>query len=178
MDNKSWNEKLDEMLADLNEGNYVDQSIDEFEQTIDDNVLSVKRATRRSYNTTATNVKNTYRNVVPHINRTVEATNYPTRYAQITTCLENIVYNNYPEEKKAGYNQCIQHYLDMVHSCQSLKDVDITIVDEMKEYKAKVKTTEEDDFLRGYYDALLMVKKVLNASRLARLQELANKVGN
>lgn len=175
MDNKSWNEKLDEMLADLNDGNFVDQSINEFEKVVDDTVMSVKKATRSG---STVNVKTTYKNAVPHVNRTIEASNYTSRYSQVVTCLENIVYNNYPSEKRAGYQQCIDQYLNEIHGTNSLKQLDNQIIEEMKVYKQKVKNTEVDDFLKGYYDALLMVKKTLNASRLARLQELANKVGN
>jgi hypothetical protein len=47
----------------------------------------------------------------------------------------------------------------------------------MADYKNKVRTSNTDDYLRGYYDALLMVKKILNNSRMAKLAELANKVG-
>ena len=44
------------------------------------------------------------------------------------------------------------------------------------EIDIKSRTVTVDGFTQGYYDALLMVRKVLSNSKLARLRELSNKL--
>lgn len=177
-ENKSWNDSLDEMLTKLNNGDYIDQSVNEFKRGVDDTVIGVRKTVGKNGNTTYTTNSNVYKVVVPHINRTIENTKYPSRYQQVLTCLENIQYDQYPDDKKQGYQSCINKYIDDVKNHQnSFKALDLQIDRDMREYKSKVKTSNVDAYLQGYYDALLMIKKVLNNSKLARLQELANKVG-
>ncbi|NLZ74930.1 MAG: hypothetical protein GX914_00325 [Erysipelotrichia bacterium] len=175
MSEKPWSESLDEMLAKLNNGDFVDQSLYEFEKTINDSVLgSQKKTTKRGNVYSTTN----YKTVVPHINRTVENAKYSSRYLHIVNCLENIVYDKYPESKKEGYQKAVGYYLEEIKKHQnSLKAFDQQVNVDMATYKNKVRTSNTDDYLRGYYDALLMVKKILNNSKLAKLAELANKVG-
>lgn len=175
MSEKPWSESLDEMLAKLNNGDFVDQSLYEFEQTISDSVLGTQKTAKRANLYSTTN----YRTVVPHINREVENAKYSSRYLHIVNCLENIVYHKYPESKKEGYQKAINYYLEEIKKHQnSLKAFDQQVSIDMATYKTKVRTSNTDDYLRGYYDALLMVKKILNNSKLAKLAELANKVGN
>ncbi len=175
MSEKPWSESLDEMLAKLNNGDFVDQSLYEFEKTINDSVLGAQNKTARKGNVYSTT---NYKTVIPHIDRAVENAKYSSRYLHIVNCLENIVYNNYPESKKEGYQKAINYYLEEIKKHQaSLKAFDQQISIDMATYKNKVRTSNTDDYLRGYYDALLMVKKILNNSKLAKLAELANKVG-
>ena len=42
MSNKTWNESLDEMLAKLNNGEFANQSIKDFEKAINDSVYGSK----------------------------------------------------------------------------------------------------------------------------------------
>ncbi len=177
-ENKSWNDSLDEMLSKLNNGDYIDQSVNEFKKGVDDTVIGVRKTVNKNGKTSYTTSNSVYKIVVPHINRTIENTKYSSRYHQVISCLENIQYDNYPYDKKEGYDACIEKYINDVKTHQnSFKAIDQQIDSDMKEYKSKVKASNVDAYLQGYYDALLMVKKVLNNSKLARLQELANKVG-
>lgn len=166
---------MDEMLAKLNNGDFVDQSLYEFEKTINDSVLGARyQSTRKGSTYSTTN----YKTVVPHIDRAVENAKYSSRYLHIVNCLENIVYHRYPESKKDGYQKAISYYLEEIKKHQSsLKAFDIQVSEDMAAYKNRVRSSNTDDYLRGYYDALLMVKKILNNSKLAKLAELANKVG-
>lgn len=174
MSNKTWNESLDEMLAKLNNGEFVDQSLNEFEKTINDTVLGQKNK-KNSYSSFSTT---NYKTVVPHIDRKVENAAYSSRYDQILSCLENIIYDNYPAEKQDGYKQAINYYIEEVKKYQNdLKALEEQVKNDLNTYKAKVRSTNVDAFLTGYYDALLMVKKIMNNSRLARLSELNNKIG-
>ncbi len=178
MSNKTWSESLDEMLAKLNSGEFVDQSLNEFEKTINDTVLGRKTTSNRSTNSYSSFSTTNYRTVVPHINRSVENASYSSRYDQILACLENIVYDNYPSEKQDGYKQAINYYIDEVKKNKdSLKELEKNINTDLNTYKSKVRSTNVDSFLLGYYDALLMVKKIMNNSRLARLSELNSKIG-
>jgi hypothetical protein len=171
VNNKSWNDSLDELLAKLNNGDFVDQSVNEFARTVSSTTSTASGGTNSRYTSA------TYRSVIPHVNRTIESTNYASRYLQVVTCMENIVYGKYPASKKDGYQQCILRYIEECknHS-NNLKVVEQSVNNDMSEYKAKVSTATVDGFLQGYYDALLMVKKLLYNSKLARLQVLTNKV--
>lgn len=170
--NKSWNDSLDELLAKLNNGDFVDQSVREFAKTVSNTTSGYT-----SSGTSSRYTSSTYRSVIPHVNRTIESTNYASRYLQVVTCMENIVYGKYPTSKKDGYQQCISRYIEECknHS-NNLKFVEESVTKDMNEYKAKVSAATVDGFLQGYYDALLMVKKLLYNSKLARLQVLTNKV--
>ncbi len=185
--NQSWNDSLDEMLEKLNNGDFVDQSISEFEKTItQSNRTSTSYSSygsNGSYRTNSTasskttSSKNSYSSVVPHIDRNVESATYPSRYLQVITCLENIVYDRYPYEKQEGYQSCINYYIELVKSNNNnLKPVEQEVENSLKEYKQRTSGATVDGFLQGYYDALLMVKKCLYNSKLARLQVLSNRV--
>ncbi|MDO4377787.1 MAG: hypothetical protein Q4C64_01380 [Erysipelotrichia bacterium] len=174
MSNKSWNESLDEMLAKLNNGEFVDQSLNEFEKTLNDTVLGNKNKSA-AYSTFSTT---NYRTVVPHINRSIENAAYSSRYDQILSCLENIIYDNYPDSKQNGYKKAVETYIEEIKNHQNdLKALEARVQKDLSEYKKKVRSTNVDDYLNGYYDALLMIKKIMNNSRLARLSELNNKIG-
>ena len=170
--NKNWNDSLDELLAKLNNGDFVDQSVNEFAKTVNKTT-----STQSSAGTSSRYTSTTYRSVVPHVNRTVESTNYPSRYLHVVNCMENISYGKYPASKKDGYSQCISRYLEECknHS-NNLKSVEEMVNSDMADYKARVNAATVDGFLQGYYDALLMVKKLLYNSKLSRLQVLTNKV--
>ena len=168
---KDWYSSLDDLILKLNSGDFVDQSLNEFKKTVNKTVEVVNSST-----TTSKKTSGVYSEALPRINRTVESTSYPSRYQQITTCLEKIEYGNYNAEKQNGYKQCVKVYLDELYNGADLKALETRINSDMSEYKKKVKSQQEDNFLKGYYDALLMVKKVFYNSKLARMQELANKV--
>ena len=170
--NKSWNDSLDELLAKLNNGDFVDQSVREFAKTVSNTTSAYTSGGTSSRYTSAT-----YRSVIPHVNRMIESSSYASRYLQVVTCMENIVYGKYPASKKDGYSQCIARYIEECKNHSSnLKVVEESVTKDMNEYKAKVNSVTVDGFLQGYYDALLMVKKLLYNSKLARLQVLTNKV--
>lgn len=176
MSNKTWSESLDEMLAKLNSGEFVDQSLNEFEKTINDTVLGKKTSrANSSYSSFSTT---NYRTIVPHVSRNIENASYSSRYEQILACLQNINYDNYPTDKQDGYKQAINYYIEQLKVHQdSLKELEQQIQNDLTTYKEKVRSTNVDGFLQGYYDALLMVKKIMNNSRLARLSELNTKIG-
>ena len=173
---KNWNDSLDDLLEKLSNGDFVDQSINEFEKTVNQTTASytdqsAAAKTKRSYKTAS------YRTVLPHVNRTKESMNYPSRYLQVITCLENIVYDSYPEGKKAGYQAAISRYIEEVKAnSANLKPVEAEVEADMKEYKEKVNSSNTDEYLQGYYDALLQIKKLIYNSKLSRLQVLTNKV--
>jgi len=173
---KDWNTSLDEMLRKLSNGDFVDQSLHEFEQTLSkatNNSRTNKTSTSSSYQST------TYKTVVPHVDKSIESATYPSRYDHVINCLEHIVYDRYPSSKKDGYVACINFYRGEVQSnSTNLKPVENRVVSDMGEYKLKVKGVTADGYLLGYYDALLMIKRILFNSKLSRLQALSNRIGN
>ncbi len=182
---ESWNDSLDEMLEKLNNGDFTDQSISEFEKTINQtnrvNTSYSSYGSNGSYRTNSTantaSAKNSYSSVVPYIDRNTESATYPSRYLQVITCLENIVYDHYPDDKQEGYTSCIKYFIELVKSNNhNLKPVEQEVDNSLKEYKQRTTGANVDGFLQGYYDALLMVKKCLYNSKLARLQVLSNRV--
>ena len=167
---KDWYSSLDDLILKLNSGDFIDQSLNEFKKTVNTTVSSQGSSTQTK------KTSGIYKEVLPRINRTVESTNYGSRYKQITACLEKIEYGNYNSEKQNGYKQCISAYLNELYNSTDLKTLESRINSEMSEYKKKVGSQQLDNFLIGYYDALLMVKKVFYNSKLARMQELSSKV--
>ncbi|MGN1398425.1 MAG: hypothetical protein ACI4WG_00270 [Erysipelotrichaceae bacterium] len=174
MNNKTWNESLDEMLAKLNNGEFVNQSINDFEKAINDSVYGTKYKTNsyKGYSTT------NYRTVQPYVNKAIDNTKYDSRYQQIKQCLSNIEFENYPDEKRAGYQQALDYYLAETDKYNdNLKLLEAEIKNDINTYRSKVRSSNVDSFLLGYYDGLQMVKKIINNSKNARFAELNNKIG-
>ena len=174
MNNKTWNESLDEMLAKLNNGEFANQSIKDFEKAINDSVYGskYKSSSNKSYSST------NYRQTQPYIKKSIDNTKYDSRYQQITQCLSNIEFENYSDEKKAGYQQALDYYLSQTDKYRdNLKLLEAEIKNDLSTYKSKVRSSNVDNFLLGYFDGLQMIKKVINNSKNDRFAELNNKIG-
>ncbi len=173
--NNSYNnDPLDELLDKLNSGNFTDQSIHEFSEVINDTVKSYRQTkTTRGKNYQRT----TYSTVKPTIKANVETASYNSRYEQIMACLENISYVGYGNEKKEGYQGAINRYHELVKESPSdLRKLEIDINDDINTCQSKMRSSTLDAYTQGYYDALLMIKKIFFNSKLARLRELSNKL--
>ena len=85
---------------------------------------------------------------------------------------------NYSDEKKAGYQQALDYYLSQTDKYRdNLKLLEAEIKNDLNTYKSKVRSSNVDNFLLGYYDGLQMIKKVINNSKNDRFAELNNKIG-
>ena len=167
---------LDELLDKLNSGDFVDQSMHEFSNTVNDTVKGYND-TRRKKGTANSYTRSTYSTVRPRIKADVEVASYNSRYDQIITSLSNIVYDSYAQGKRDGYQQAIDRYLEMTKQYKNnLIVVETQVADDLATCRRKMRTITIDGYTQGYYDALTMVKKVLHNSKLARLRELSNKL--
>lgn len=165
---------LDELLDKLNSGDFIDQSIYEFSEVINDTVQNY----HETKTTKGKNVARTsYATTKPIIKPEVETATFKSRYDQVVSCLENISYTNYAQDKKEGYQAAIARYREAVDKTpNNMMDLERSIVDDISTCQRKIRTSTYDGYMSGYYDALLMVKKILFNSKLARLRELSNKL--
>lgn len=168
------NDPLDELLDKLNSGDFMDQSIHEFSEVINDTVKSYRKArTTRGKNYQ----KTTYSTIKPIIRADVETASFDSRHEQVLACLDNITYVGYGNEKKAGYQAALSRYRELVEKNPSyLKDLELDVNDDINTCQSKMRKQSLDSYTQGYYDALLMIKKILFNSKLARLRELSNKL--
>ena len=171
MPRTNYTDPLDEILDKLNSGSFTDQSPYEFTETVKSYTQNKKARTTTAYK------RNLYSTVKPVIKGAVETANYDSRYQQVTECLNNIDYSGYSDEKAEGYRQGIQRYLELIsQNVMDLRPVETQVAGDISTCQAKLKSTTVDNFFMGYYDSLLMVKKVLFNSKIARLRELSNKL--
>ena len=171
--NRSYSDPLDELLDKLTSGYYVDQSINEFSDVVNDTVKSYQRATGRvgSNNTR----KNLYREIKPKVVPSVDTAAYDSRYAQVVAWLNNIDYSGYSDEKADGYRKAISRYLELVESNKNdLRPVEQQISNDITALQRQLRNASAEPYLFGYYDAALMAKKVIFNSKLARLRVLSN----
>ena len=59
---------------------------------------------------------------------------------------------------------------------RDLQPVEVQVNSDINTCASKLREVTVDGYTQGYYDALLMVKKVLFNSKLARLREISNKL--
>ena len=175
MANRKYNynsDPLDELLEKLNSGDFADQSMHEFSNTV-----KGYNTSKRSRGTSGSYTRSTYSTVRPRIKADVEVASFNSRYEQIIASLSNIVYDNYASGKKDGYQQAIDRYIELVkENGNDMRKVEQMVVDDLSTCMSKMRTVTVDGYTQGYYDALGMVKKVLYNSKLARLRELSNKL--
>ena len=165
---------LDELLEKLNSGDFVDQSMHEFSNTVNDTVRGYNNARKRT-GTSSRYTRSTYSTVRPRIKADVEVASFSSRYDQIIASLSNIVYDNYPQGKRDGYQQAIDRYIELTKQYKNnLLHVEEQVTDDLLTCSQKMNTITIDGYTQGYYDALTMVKKVLHNSKLALLRELSN----
>ena len=165
---------LDELLNKLNSGDFMDQSIYEFSEVVNDTVQNY----HQTKTTKGKNVqRTTYAAVKPTIKPSVETATFASRYEQVMACLDNISFTGYSAEKKEGYQAAINRYRELAEKTPSnLLPLENSINSDITTSQRKIRTSTVDPYLSGYYDALLMVKKILFNSKLARLRVLSNKL--
>ena len=172
MANRKYNynsDPLDELLEKLNSGDFADQSMHEFSNTV-----KGYNTSKRSRGTSGSYTRSTYSTVRPRIKADVEVASFNSRYEQIIASLSNIVYDNYASGKKDGYQQAIDRYIQMTTQYKNnLLHVEQQVASDLETCSQKMNTITIDGYTQGYYDALTMVKKVLHNSKLARLRELS-----
>ncbi len=173
---KIYTDPLDELLDKLNSGDFIDQSVHEFNETVNDTVQGYQQS-RRSKGTANSYTKSTYSTKRPVIKPEIETAQYTSRYEQVTACLSNLEFTGYAAGKKDGYQQAIDRYLQLVKENSSdLRKVEGFVNEDITTCSSKMRTVTVDGYTQGYYDALAMVKKVLYNSKLSRLRELSNKL--
>ena len=173
---KVYSDPLDELLDKLNNGDFVDQSVHEFNETVNETVQGYQE-TKRSKGTARSYTRSTYSTKKPIIVGSVETASYDSRHEQILACLSNLDLTGYAAGKKDGYQQAIDRYIELVkENGNDMRKVEQMVVDDLSTCMSKMRTVTVDGYTQGYYDALGMVKKVLYNSKLARLRELSNKL--
>lgn len=173
---KVYSDPLDELLDKLSNGDFVDQSVHEFNETVNDTVKGYQDS-KRSKGTARSYTRSTYSTKKPVIIAAVETAQYDSRYDQVIACLSNLDFTGYAAGKKDGYQQAIDRYLELVKEHgKDLRKVEIMVSDDLSTCLTKMRSVTVDGYTQGYYDALGMVKKVLYNSKLARLRELSNKL--
>ncbi len=172
--NSYTSDPLDELLSKLNSGDFTDQSIYEFSEVVNDTVQNYHQTkTTRGKNVART----TYTTTKPIIKPEVETASFASRYDQVISCLDNISYTGYASEKKEGYQSAIARYREMVEKTpRNLLSLEVSINTDINTCQRKIRTSSVDSYMSGYYDALLMIKKILFNSKLARLRELSNRL--
>ena len=169
----NYSDPLDELLEKLNSGDFLDQSMHEFNATVNDTVKSYNDVKRKG--TSSRYTRSTYNTVKPTIKADIETRQYTSRYEQVVTCLKNLNFDNYPSGKQDGYTSAIETYLDSIEkNPHNLKDIEERVNTDINTCQNKMREITVDGFTQGYYDALLMIKKVLYNSKLARLREISN----
>ena len=160
-----WTTALEDMLSEINYSVYIRTGTD-----------TVKRRTTNARTATSIPISSYQTNVTPFVNTTIENTYFKTRYSHFSTWINNLNYSNYPDEKKNGFATAIRRYLELADNNRyNFKVLDQQIIKDFNEYNTKVSASNADAYLRGYYDALTIIKKVLYQSKLMRFQELTNK---
>jgi len=173
--NTYYSDPLDELLEKLNSGEFVDQSMHEFHEVVRDTVKTYDDVRRKG--TSSRYTRSTYATLKPTIEPEFETKVYSSRYEQVTTCLAHLSYNNYPQGKKDGYEEAIRRYQEMIDSnSKDLHPVEVQVNSDINTCQSKLREVTVDGYTQGYYDALLMVKKVLFNSKLARLREISNRL--
>ncbi len=163
-------EPLDEMLEDLLSGAFNGQTLNEFHDTVLGN-----NQTRQKTHTSSQSA--TYNTIKPTIDAATEAANYDKRYDQVIAYLNNIDYGDYPQEKIDGYQPAIDKYIALVEKYPNdLRPVEEQLTVDIKSGNSAIRKAPDDNYAKGYYEALLMVRKVLRSSKQAKLRELSYKV--
>lgn len=176
LNTSSWEDSLDDILTRFKNGEYENQSANDFEKMVNNATGQTQPYITTRY-TTAYSSNTTKKVFIPYVNRIIENSTYKTRYEHVMNCFDNVVFNNYPDDKKQGYLKCLERYKEEVYANSgNLKPVEQMVVNDITTYKTKVSGPTVEGFLMGYYDCLLMVKKVLNSTKLARLQLVNSKV--
>ena len=172
--NNYTSDPLDELLNKLNSGDFMDQSVYEFSEVVNDTVKGYHQTkTTRGKNVART----TYSVTKPTIKPEVETANFASRYDQVISCMDNISYTGYAAEKKEGYQSAVTRYREMVEKTPAnLMSLENSVNQDIVTCQRKIRTSSVDNYMSGYYDGLMMVKKILFNSKLARLRDLSNKL--
>ena len=173
---KVYSDPLDELLDKLSSGDFIDQSVHEFNETVNDTVKGYQES-KRTKGTAGSYTRSTYSTKKPIIVPAIETASYESRHEQVIACLSNLDFTGYATGKRDGYQQAITRYIELVNENEKdLRKVEIMVVDDISVCMSKMRSVTVDGYTQGYYDALGMVKKVLYNSKLARLRELSNKL--
>jgi hypothetical protein len=173
----NWSDSLDDMLEKVTDGAFVNSSLNEFEKVVNDALKNQPSGSTTSSKSTAdaysAKAKTSYTETKPLINNMYESSDYASRYDQIDNCLHNITYPaNYDSEKAAGHKAAVQQYSNLLPANQmDLRPVEEQLAADILTCQKKL--VRPEPYLQGYYDALLLIRKVFYASKLARLQELS-----
>jgi len=118
--------------------------------------------------------RTSYTEVKPMIETTYENAPYGSRYDQVDNCLRHITYPaSYDAEKSDGHKAAVQQYLQLLPNNKTdLRPVEKQLADDILTCQRKL--TRPEPYLQGYYDALLLMRKIFYTAKLARLQELSN----
>ncbi len=162
---KDWTTDLDELFSSWEDSVSIKVTTDTATRVQYGDTLR-----RKTYETTVSSI-------MPYVNSTIENTYFKSRYSHFTTWINNLNYTGYPDEKRNGFVSCIGRYMELANNNKNnFKVLDNQITSDFTEYSKEVKNSSADNFLLGYYDALLIIKRVLYQSRLVRYQELTNKI--
>ncbi len=168
----SWSDSLDDMLTKLNDGAFSNSSLNEFSKVVND-TLGNPHIVRPSADAYASKAATSYTETKPLIESQYEDSLYGSRYDQVDNCLRHLVYpTNYNSDKAAGHKAAVSQYLQLIGPARSdLRPVEKRLADDILTCQQKL--IHPEPYIQGYYDALLLIRKIFYNSKLARLQELS-----
>ena len=99
---------------------------------------------------------------------------YDNRYKTFTTALNSIELSSYDEQKKQGFEQCLEKYIKIASNNSKNLDVIYENLEvDLQECNNKIKEDANNFFIIGYQDCLKIIDYFLQESKKAFFNKIA-----
>ena len=99
---------------------------------------------------------------------------YDNRYKTFTTALNSIELSSYDEQKKQGFEQCLEKYIKIANNNSKNLDVIYENLEvDLQECNNKIKEDANNFFIIGYQDCLKIIDYFLQESKKAFFNKIA-----
>ena len=99
---------------------------------------------------------------------------YDNRYKTFTTALNSIELSSYDEQKKQGFEQCLEKYIKIANNNSKNLDVIYENLEvDLQECNNKIKEDANNFFIIGYQDCLKIIDYFLKESKKAFFNKIA-----
>ena len=127
------------------------------------NNKSTRNATSRVYRSNSSDNNNNEQLII-----------YDNRYKTFTTALNSIELSSYDEQKKQGFEQCLEKYIKIANNNSKNLDVIYENLEvDLQECNNKIKEDANNFFIIGYQDCLKIIDYFLQESKKAFFNKIA-----
>ena len=152
----------------------IDDIFSQVEESFRTTRIIQKTSSSKAYKKTGTSKVVRPQEVLPYVDPFIERTVYKSRYTQFVKCLNNLVYKSYSADKLEGFSSAVKRYLSLAeNNSKDFKVLDMQIKKDLQDCKNK---DSNESYFLGYKDAISLISKLLNQTKIARFQELNNKI--